>query len=195
MWNFINNYLKSFLTNVGYNLIYFFSYWQIKYNHLQNKLICDVKHDDVLLFELYDELNGIKHRKITNFKNEYYDVMIITKDTGIHPYNKKIINKMTDIQVEKLNWSNTKYKLLSLIVIISEDETYDIKLNSKMENYYVLENVIDYHFIKYYLEKYHNVKITLDTIYKLQLIDQNVNVNILNMDKKIVFLENEYLII
>ena len=63
-----------------------------------------------------------------------------------------------------------------------------------MENYYILGNVIDNHFIKYYLEKYHKVKIMVDTVYMLQLIDQDVKVNILNMDNKIIFLENDYVI-
>ena len=39
MWKEINNYLKSVATTIGYNLIYFFSYWQIKYNNLHNKFI------------------------------------------------------------------------------------------------------------------------------------------------------------
>ncbi len=196
MWNLINNYIKSLLTTFGYTLIYFFSYWQIKYNHLQNKLICDVKHDDVLLVELYDELNGIKNKKMSdylNWRKEYYDTIIITKDTGIHPYDKIIINQTLNFPVE-LNWTNTKYKFLSLIAMISEDETYDIKLHSKMENYYILGNVIDNYFIKYYLEKYYKVKLMIDTTYMLQLIDQDVKVNILNMDNKIIFLENDYVI-
>lgn len=189
MWNLVNNYFKSLLTTIGYNLIYFFSYWQIKYT----KLICDVKHEDILRCELYDELNGIKNRKMTDLKKDYYDTMIITRDTGIHPYDKIIINQTSNFPVE-LNWSSVKYKFLSLIVIISEDVSYDIKLHSKMENYYIVGNIIDEYFIKYYLEKYYKVKITPDMTYTLQLIDSNVTVKFLDMNKKINLLENEYLI-
>jgi len=122
---------------------------------------------------------------LSDLKKEYYDTMIITKDTGIHPYDKIIINQTSNFPVE-LNWTNTKYKFLSLIVIISKDETYDIKLNSKMENYYILGNIIDNHFIKYYLEKYYKFKLMIDDTYMLQLIDQNVKVNILNIDSEII---------
>lgn len=196
MWKEINNYLKSVATTIGYNLIYFFSYWQIKYNHLHNKLICDVKHKQELYVELYDELNGITNRKMMNYlnwKNEYYDCMIITKNTGIHPYDKIIIDKYINFPII-FDWDNVKYKFLSLIVIISEDKTYDIKLNNKTENYYVVGNIIDEHFIKYYLVKYHKIKITLDISYNLQLIDQNVKINILPMNKKIILLKNDYVI-
>jgi len=194
MWNTINNYLKSIVTIFGYNILYFFSYFQIKYNNLNKKLICNVKHDEVLYVELYDKMNGIKHKKMSDYlywKNESYDCMIITKDIGINPYDKLIFQKYSPVE---LNWNNVKYKFLSLIVIISEDETYDIKLHSKKYNYYIVGNVIDENFIKYYLVKYHKINITSDIVYIVQLIDQNVKINILNMDKKIIFLENDYMI-
>jgi hypothetical protein len=194
MWNTINNYLKSIVTIFGYNILYFFSYFQIKYNNLNKKLICNVKHDEVLYVELYDKMNGIKHKKMSDYlywKNESYDCMIITKDIGINPYDKLIFQKYSPVE---LNWNNVKYKFLSLIVIISEDETYDIKLHSKKDNYYIVGNVIDENFIKYYLVKYHKINITSDIVYIVQLIDQNVKINILNMDKKIIFLENDYMI-
>jgi hypothetical protein len=196
MWNIINNYLKSFATIFGYNILYFFSYWQIKYNHLHNKLICDVKHEEVLYVELYDEINGIKNKKMAdylNWKNESYDSMIITKDVGIYPYNKIIIQKGSNFPIE-FNWNNVKYKFLSLIIIFTEDETYDIKLHNKKDNYYIVGNIIDEKFIKYYLEKYYNIKVNKDVSYIVQLLDENVKINILNMDKKIILLENEYII-
>lgn len=196
MWNIINNYLKSIATIFGYNILYIFSYCQIKYNYLHNKLICDVKHDKVLYADLYNESNGIKNKKMSdyfNWRNESYDCIIITKDIGIHPYDKLIFQNFSNFPAE-LNWNYVKYKFLSLIVIISEDKKYDIKLNNKTENYYIVGNVIDKYFIKYYLLKYHKIKITPDISYSLQLIDQNVKINILVMNKKITLLENEYLI-
>jgi hypothetical protein len=199
MWNIINNYLKSIAIIFGYNILYIFSYFQIKYNYLHNKLICDMKHDKVLHVELYNEMNEmneIKNKKMSDYlywKNECYDCMIIMKDVGIYPYDKLIIKKYSNFPVE-LNWNYVKYKFLSLIVIISENETYDIKLNNKKENYYIVGNVIDEYFIKYYLLKYHKIKITPDISYSLQLIDQNVKINILDMSKKITLLENEYVI-
>ena len=197
MWNIINNYLKSIATIFGYNILYLFSYCQIKYNHVYNKLICDVEHEKVLYVELYDVLNGIKNKKMSdylNLKNEYYDCMIITKDTGIHPYNKMIIQKCSNFPSE-FNWDNVKYKFLSLIVIVPDvDETYDIKLCNKTENYYIVGNTIDENFIKYYLGKYYKLKNAENMSYTLQLIDQNVKINILPMNKKIILLENEYII-
>lgn len=195
MWKIINDYLKSLATTIGYNLIYFFSYWQIKYNYVHKKLIYDVNQKQVLNVELYDTINGIKNKNMLdylNWKKENYDCMIITKDVGNYPHDKIIIDKNINFPVE-LNWNSVKYKFLSLIVIISEDEKYDIKLNSKKDNYYIIGNVIDKNFIKYYLEKYHKLKIKEDILYIVQLIDQNVKMNILDMNKKIILLENEYI--
>jgi hypothetical protein len=182
-------------TTIGYNIIYFFSYWQIKYNYVHKKIIYDVNQKQVLNVELYDRINGIKNKKMSdylNWKKENYDCMIVTKDVGNYPHDKIIINKNNNFPVE-LNWNSVKYKFLSLIVIISEDEKYDIKLNSKKDNYYIIGNVIDKNFIKYYLEKYHKLKIKEDILYIVQLIDQNVKMNILDMNKKIILLENEYI--
>lgn len=195
MWKIINDYLKSLATTIGYNLIYFFSYCQIKYNYIHKKLIYDVNQNQVLNVELYDTINGIKNKKMSdylNWKKENYDCMIITKDVGNYPHDKIIIDKNINFPVE-LKWNSVKYKFLSLIVIISEDEKYDIKLNSKKDNYYIIGNVIDKNFIKYYLEKYHKLKIKEDILYIVQLIDQNVKMNILDMNKKIILLENEYI--
>ena len=195
MWKIINDYLKSLATTIGYNLIYFFSYWQIKYNYVHKKLIYDVNQKQVLNVELYDTINGIKNKNMSdylNWKKEKYDCMVITKDVGNYPHDKIIIDKNINYPVE-LNWNSVKYKFLSLIVIISEDEKYDIKLNSKKDNYYIIGNVIDKNFIKYYLEKYYKLKIKEDILYIVQLIDQNVKMNILDMNKKIILLENEYI--
>jgi hypothetical protein len=194
MWEMINNYLKSLATTIGYNLIYFFSYLQIKYNYINKKLINDVNQKQILNVELYDKINGIKNKKMSdylNWKNEYYDCMIITKDVGIYPYDKLIFQKSSNFPVE-LNWNNVKYKFLSLIVIISEDEKYEMKLHNKKENYYIVGNVIDKNFIKYYLEKYHKLKIKEDILYVVQLIDQNVKMNTLDVNKKITLWENKY---
>jgi hypothetical protein len=196
MWNLINNYLKSIATIFGYNILYFVSYWQIKYNNLHDKLIYDVKYDQVLYADLYNESNGIKNKKMSdyfNWRNESYDCIIITKDIGIHPYDKLIFQNFSNFPAEFI-WNSVKYKFLSLIIIISEDETYDIKLHNKKENYYIIGNVIDKNFIKYYLEKYYKIKITSDISYIVQLIDQNVKINILEMNKKITLLENDYVI-
>jgi hypothetical protein len=198
MWKIINNYLKSLAMTIGYNLIYFFSYCQIKYNYVHNKLIYDVNHnkEQLLNVQLYDTITGIKNKKMSdylNWKKENYDCMIITKDVGNYPHDNMIINKDSNFPVE-LIWNSVKYKFISLIVIISDNETYDVKLNSKKDNYYIVGNVIDKNFIKYYLEKYYKLKIKQDILYILQLIDYNMKINILDINKKITLWENEYVI-
>jgi len=198
MWKIINNYLKSLAITIGYNLIYFFSYLQIKYNYVHNRLIYDVnyKKEQLLNVQLYDTIIGIKNKKMSdylNWKKDNYDCIIITKDVGIYPHDNMIINKDSNFPVE-LIWNSVKYKFISLIVIISDDETYDIKLNSKKDNYYIVGNVIDKNFIKYYLEKYYKLKIKQDILYILQLIDDNMKINILDINKKITLWENEYVI-
>jgi len=190
MWNIINYYLKSIATVFGYNILYLFSYCQIKYNHLHNKLIPDKKHDDILKIEIFNATtNKTKYKNLSELSDEKYDCIIITKDTGIHPYDKMVVCNL----VQPIKWNNNiKYKFLSLIAIIPGEEEFDIKLHSKTDNYYIVGNVIDKNFIKYYLEKYYKYNIKKDCSFTMQLIDHNVKLINLSMDKAILLLENNY---
>jgi len=191
MWNIINNYLKSIAITFGYNILYFFSYCQIKYNIFRNKLISNVSQNEILLVELYDSFsNQIKNKKITDLKNDKYDCMIITKNNGSKPSDKMVVYQTLPSEIK---WNNVKYKFLSLIVMIEDmEDTYNINLYNKLENYYVVGNVIDKNFIKYYLAKYYKLNINENYSYSWQLIDENIKVIICPMDKKIILLENNY---
>jgi len=191
MWNIINNYLKSIAITFGYNILYFFSYCQIKYNNFRNKLILNVSQNEILLVELYDSFsNQIKNKKITDLKDDKYDCMIITKNNGSKPSDKMVVYQTLPNEIK---WNNVKYKFLSLIVMIEDmEDTYNINLYNKLENYYVVGNVIDKNFIKYYLAKYYKLNINENYSYSWQLIDENIKVIICPMDKKIILLENNY---
>jgi hypothetical protein len=191
MWNIINNHLKSLAITFGYNILYFFSYCQIKYNIFRNKLISNVSQNEILLVELYDSFsNQIKNKKITDLKDDKYDCMIITKNNGTKPSDKMVVYQTLPNEIK---WNNVKYKFLSLIVMIEDmEDTYNINLYNKLENYYVVGNVIDKNFIKYYLAKYYKININENYSYSWQLIDENIKVIICPMDKKIILLENNY---
>lgn len=193
MWSIINGYLKSVAMLFGYNILYFFSYCQIKYNQMYNiKLINDIKHEEIY-GESYNYLGGIKNINLSEYKNKCHDCLIITKHTPINSYDNIIIQKGSDIPKE-LTWDHVKYKFISLVVVISECETYDIHLNSKTSNYYIVGNVIDKNFINYYLEKYYKIKLPKDKLYTVQLIDQNIKIIILDMDSKLILSKNDYII-
>ena len=191
MWNIINNYLKSIAITFGYNILYFFSYCQIKYDIFRNKLISNVSQNEILSVELYDSFsNQIKNKKITDLKDDKYDCMIITKNNGTKPSDKMVVYQTLPNEIK---WNNVKYKFLSLIVMIEDmEDTYNINLYNKLENYYVVGNVIDKNFIKYYLAKYYKLNINENYSYSWQLIDENIKVIICPMDKKIILLENNY---
>ena len=155
-----------------------------------NKLISNKRHEDILNVEIFNSINNeIQNIKMDDLKNKCVDCIIITKDTGIHPYDK-IVRQHFDI-IFPIKWNITKYKFISLVVIINEDE-YTIKLNNKIDNYYIVGNIIDKNFIKYYLIKYYKCNIKENVFYTLQLIDQNVKMHILSMNKSIILLENNY---
>jgi hypothetical protein len=143
------------------------------------------------LVELYDSFsNQIKNKKITDLKDDKYDCMIITKNNGTKPSDKMVVYQTLPNEIK---WNNVKYKFLSLIVMIEDmEDTYNINLYNKLENYYVVGNVIDKNFIKYYLAKYYKININENYSYSWQLIDENIKVIICPMDKKIILLENNY---
>ena len=227
MWFVVNNYLKPLAMALGYNMLYIFSYLEIKFNHLYNTLFPKITYRNTLIVEsfdgdttkmisnatfrdLYDKFGVsifISNDKVNQYDKIQYDCMIIakngemypqkyiiiTKDTGIHPY----IHNQTHLKFpQELKWNNVKYKFISLVIVVADvDKTYDINLCNETENYYIAGNVIDKNFVKYYLVKYYNYKLNKTDLYMWQLIDQNVKLHTHTMNKKIILLEDNYEII
>lgn len=202
MWNIINNYIKNIVISFGYNILYLFSYLQIKYNKYA-KQICYTSTDnfttnDVLFMniEIYNVSNIINKRiKYDDIQNETYKCIIITNNTNNIKNEKRIIQNYIKFPNE-LNWECTSKYFLSLSVILETEEVCNIMLESQKYNYNyrIVGNIIDEIFIRYYLEKYHKDIIHENISYKMQLIGPTFEILNLGMDKKIILEKDGYLI-
>jgi hypothetical protein len=115
------------------------------------------------------------------------------------PKNDMIILDKVPDNLENITYEPSMSHILSLYLkmITNDNETnYNIQLSSDTMNFYVVGNVFNTNFFKYYLENVLNVKIDNDTnkpfTYKLELMDQNVSMVYLNETQSIVIKKYGY---
>jgi hypothetical protein len=125
-----------------------------------------------------------------------------------------ILDKVPD-NLENITYEPSRSHILSLYLkmVTNDNETndnetndnetndnkgtnYNIQLSSDTMNFYVVGNVFNTNFFKYYLENVLNVKIDNDTnkpfIYTLELMDHNVSMVYLNETQSIVIKKYGY---
>ena len=207
MWNMINNYIKNIVISLGYNILYLFSYLQIKYDNYTKK-ICytdtsnytyansDELFMDVEIYNVSNIINRrIKNDDIQNddIQNEKYDCIIISNNKSDRKSEKLIIQNYIKFPNE-LKWECTNKYFLSLLIILKSGEVCNIMLESKKYNYNyrIVGNIIDDIFIKYYLKKYNNNIIHKNISYRIELIGPTFEILNLEMDKKIILEKDGY---
>ena len=118
-----------------------------------------------------------------------YDLIIFSDD--LKPQNKICYNTLNDNIDYKYDLSDIKFISINLTY---KETQYDIKLKTDEFNYYIVNNVIDKVFLKYYLVHVFNIVLDKDTIfaYNLEIIDHMVNVINLDMNDSIIILKNGY---
>ena len=92
-----------------------------------------------------------------------------------------ILNKL------KLDYEISNVSFISFKITLDNGVEYNIKLKTNEYNFYVVNNEINFQFIKYYLNKYLNVRL-LDTCeYTINIVDENVNfISVLKNDSILI---------
>jgi len=91
--------------------------------------------------------------------------------------------KPDNYEYEKCN-----YKFMSLTIVISDNEKYDLKLHSEKENYYITKNILNKNIFSFLIRKqYGIIKDEYTLCYRLEIIDQNINIINLTEKDSIVF--------
>jgi hypothetical protein len=116
------------------------------------------------------------------------------------PKNDMIILDKVPDNLENITYEPSMSHILSLYLKMvtndNKETNYNIQLSSDTMNFYVVGNVFNTNFFKYYLENVLNVKIDNDTnkpfTYKLELMDQNVSMVYLNETQSIVIKKYGY---
>jgi hypothetical protein len=212
--------ISDFINNIFYNLIYYYSKCQLFYYihihsdlvHIYNTvftLFWNTNEKELSTIEILD--NGKMINKEAVNQNQilldtfsHYDLIIYThyhtsmNKTNINKilfyHDKKIPSKSISFQDYKYDISNIKFMDISLIY---NDITYPLNLSTSTANYYIVNNKLNTLFFRYYLINVLFIPISeLEELkYKLNIIDNNINILQLCEKDTILILKEEYKII
>ena len=203
----ITSFGYMLLINVSYYVIYCYTkvemYAKPKYKLLRDTfhtntpraIECEYIKDGVISsFASYE--NTIKDGVISSIAS--YDLIVYSEVLNNSSPMVKIIKQVPLLKGEKLKYelSNEKFIMVELTV---KDVTISVKFSTNEYNYFVVGNIFNHQFIKYFLNKHHGDflkknNITFDEInqYRLKIMDSNVMSQEFNEKQNIVIMKNVY---
>lgn len=213
-----NDYLKRVypekyndsIVTLSYNLIKFYSKAQIFYGKLVvyvNNFIEANPNLKQILNDFYKkeiERNTITQVKGTDIHIKYYtdfnETYFDTDEDSIYifsdninavekPVNNVILHSQPFSSVYQV--SNVKFMLVELLV---NEKSYKIDLKTDKYNYYIVDNILDNRFFKYFLNNYHASNIDDNTL-TLKIVDQNVDSIEIDLTNKYIQIKQDSYII
>lgn len=231
---FENDKLVKYMIDLSLKIMEYYSEGEIFYNKTKKQLIKLIesnpklnnfiktlnKNKIVENIEFVENGEIIKKMSFVDFmkmneKDDFnYDFIIYSDYDNNYdePINKIVLRKHikdtknidtnTDTEMN-IKYVQSGYKFIMFEIIIN-DEPISINLSTEKYNYLIIDNIIDKHFLKYFLKKYHhNIYNKLNDTdtdlnsYKLKIIDHNINILefnnsplIISRDNGICYLEN-----
>ena len=179
----ITSFGYMLLINVSYYVIYCYTkvemYAKPKYKFLTNAYYKNIPRAAV-------ECEYVKDFVVySDFINNYSPIV-------------KIIKQIPLLKGEKLKYelSNEKFIMVELTV---KDVTISIKFSTDEYNYFVVGNIFNHQFIKYFLNKHygdflgkHNIMLDEINKYGLKIMDSNVMIQEFDEKQNIVIMKNGY---
>jgi len=214
------NNLEPKIFYVAYNIIYYYSCCEIYINKARlfinpyiitiakcvkyflkkyNIIDCIKQDTDIVLEFLYEgnlltSLNFDKNNKDINIDKAplKYDFIVCSDSTTI---NKICVSNIHHYIEYDFDFEITSFNFISLQLLYKENN-YNIELKNDKYNFYIVNNVLDKNFFTYYLKYILNLdNLEKDISYKLELVDQDVNVRYLTENHSIVLNKQDYSII
>ena len=190
-----------FLTSLAYYTIYVYSFCQILFLKTMN--VC-VPYINLVVKRIFNAISKpgieLKTEPLQNVTEQKPIILtqLDTVDGNLvlikSPTNDVIIlDKMPD-SLDNLKYDVSDIRFLALYLKHNLSENHIIDLYNNSANYYVVGNKLDSEFFKYYLQDVLNVKLDNDKPfeYKLELMDQNVNMIYVNEKESIVIEKDGY---
>ena len=182
------------LTNICYNLIYVYSFCQITLNNIIHFCIPYIHLATKTVAKMISNANT----ENTSTPN----ISLVTTDYNL-VLLKSLANDMiildklpTDLNALQYEQSNIRFLALYM-KMLNDDSKHIIELFNKDMNFYIVGNVINSEFLKYYLQNI--LQITVDKnspfTYTLELMDQNIEMVYLNETQSIVLKKDAYEVI
>lgn len=133
----------------------------------------------------------VEHNEIQE-KTDAYNMMVYTDEI-----NKLCFYFSTVTDPSNLHLTYELSKVLFVSFNINYNHiNYPIQLSTPEYNFYIVNNVINLSWIKYYFKKYLNIVIkNPDKIFHIHFIDENINFIQLTKDDSIKFEKDSYTII
>jgi hypothetical protein len=179
-------------------------------NYLKHRVSIFFRGADVHIIKYNDafytcSISKIKQQPYFDFfiYNDYdiYDRRI---EKGIsEPLNKVIlfseqVEQLSNVLCERelLFYDLCNYKFMSSSLSFKQNgRTYNLKLQTAHENYYVVNNRLNPLVVCYLLKRQHGIDIFADNIkYNLTIIDNKINHVVLTEKQELIFRENDYVI-
>lgn len=211
------NTYKNSLIMISYKLIYIYSKGQIMYNNVVLKINTIIESNSQvkkIVNNLYKQKN--KQNEIYQIKNDSIHIKYYTDNSEIYfePDENSIYlfsdnetvndNQCVNRVISHSQPIKTNYEVSNIQFILVEvkiNETY-YKINLKTEkfNYYIVDNILDLKFFKYYLYNYKISNLTNEDRIKLnklnvKIIDNAVTVRDIEIsdDKFIIIKKDDYI--
>jgi hypothetical protein len=181
------------------------SYFLKKYNIIDsNKDINNLVMEFFYQGELLTSLNFYKNNKDVNIDKApiKYDFIVCsdytTKEDTIKEstaINKICVSNIHHYFEYEFDFEKTNFTFISL-QLSYKDNNYNIDLKNDKHNFYFVNNVLDKNFFTYYLKYILNLdNLEKDISYKLELLDQDVNMRYLTENHSIILNKQDYSII
>jgi len=215
-------HVLPYLVKVGYTFIYIYSYFQIlldkviritsPYVKLLRDKTCDVLIKYKIISGKSEENILINDKTIITFYNEgklvkqdeffsIFSLLLHADIKNCEPVNAFDLVTIADLKnILTFIPDECKYDLLDIrflaLYLKHNDKSHIIDLCNNTQNYYVVGNVVNSVFLKYYLVNVLNI--ALDTsksfVYTLELMDHNVQMVYLDETQSIVFQKDGYIV-
>jgi hypothetical protein len=153
----------------------------------------DSKNDDKLVSYVLDynnENNNENNNEVEDQQKWYnnYDLIIFSDNLS----DSNCINKIHYVDFPtRILYETSNVKFISVNLTYNTNE-YTIDLKTDEYNHYIVDNVLNKDFFKYYLTNVLQIKIEDEFDYKVTIIDQDANFIDLYPKDVLVFKENSY---
>ena len=187
-----------------YNVVYFYSSCQIGYNKyihsnfrcLYNFLNCN--QNEIIQFKNNKTTKKYYKTNTDNYFNDNLDVESIY----IFVDNKRIKNNCANKIISRSCITFPDYEISNIQFMLIEttinNKVYQIFLKTETYNYFIVDNIFDIHFFKFYFQNYCQMT-DIDTLenIKLKILDNNItmvdNIDI-SSQNYIIIKKDEYII-
>lgn len=207
--NQIKDFLEPHLIRASFNVIYYYSCLQICFNKLQLMVSPLLKNDKqkpnqkTKILSVYNDGDIISQTVIDNdILNELIKIYGETQNDNLFIFSEenpdsKQINKIHHTYLPKSieDYKHSKLRFFS-IELTYADKTHQIELINDKHNHYIVNNILNEQFFKYYLTNILEVSIDNNPFnYNVSIIDHNVNIINLTPNDYLIIKEDTYEIV